>query len=130
MSKFKIECLIISVFVLLVMLAKIGVPFTSIATIPVWIITIGFLVYLGVTSTEFKTEAIPVLFAIYYKISFITALFFTLKDYPGKDIMSLVALIVTILYIVFVIIKDKKNIFYYIAIVYIVLFSSFLIILR
>ncbi|MDD4150094.1 MAG: hypothetical protein PHE33_08700 [Bacteroidales bacterium] len=130
MSKFKIECLIVSVFVLLVMLAKVGVPFTSIATMPVLLNVIGFLFYLGITSTDFKTEPFQVFFAIYYKMFFVTALFFTLKDYPGKDIMSAVALISAILYIIFVIVKNKKNDLYFIAIIYITLFCSFLTIVR
>lgn len=130
MSKFKLECLIVSVFVLLVMLAKVGVPFTSIATIPALPIVIGFLFYLGITSTDFKTEPFQVFFAIFYKMYFITALFFTFRNYPGKDIMALVALIVALLYIVFVIIKDRKNDSYITTIIYIILFCSFLTIVR
>jgi len=126
MQELKKESIIVSGFVLLCVLDKVNVPFVGIAVLFVLPIVIAALIYLGIKSADFKKNILQVIFSIYYKMFFILALFFALKDYPGKDIVSIVALSSAILYIVFIALsKTKKNLIV-VAILYINLFSGFI----
>lgn len=130
MKEFKKEGLIVSIYVLVTILDKIGFPFIGIVVLLALPITIGLIIYLGITSTLFKTDKVQVIFSIYYKMLFILALFFTQNDYPGKDIISAIALGSTLLYIIYALLSKKKKDLIIIAILYINLFSSFLLLVR
>lgn len=126
MQELKKESIIVSGFVLLCVLDKVNVPFVGIAVLFVLPIVIAAIIYLGIKTADFKKNILQVIFSIYYKMFFILALFFALKDYPGKDIVSIVALSSAILYIVFIALsKTKKNLIV-VAILYINLFSGFI----
>ncbi len=131
MQELKKEGIIVSSFVLLCILDKINVPFIGIAILFILPVVIGLLIYVGITSTDFKTGKLQVIFSIYYKMFFLIALFFALKDYPGKDLISIVAVSSALLYIIFVALsKTKKEGLILLAILYINLFSGFLLLMR
>ncbi|MEJ5267760.1 MAG: hypothetical protein WHW07_08170 [Bacteroidales bacterium] len=130
MQELKKEGIIVSSFVLLCILDKINVPFIGIAILFILPVVIGLLIYVGITSTDFKTGKLQVIFSIYYKMFFLIALFFALKDYPGKDLISIVAVSSALLYIVFVALSKTKKGLILLAILYINLFSGFLLLMR
>jgi len=97
----------------------------GIITMLAFVISIGLLIYIGITKNEFKIDMWNILFSIYYKTFFLTALYFAFKDYPGKDIMSITAISFALLYILFAIIRKIKKEFIFSAILYINLFCGF-----
>ncbi|NLA24154.1 MAG: hypothetical protein GX879_04225 [Bacteroidales bacterium] len=132
MQALKKEGIIVSSYMLLCVLARINIPFIGIASIFAYPVVIGLLIYISIASTNFKTgkllviQIIEIIFSIYYKMFFLTALLFALKDYPGKDIISIVALSSALLYILFVALSKVKKELIFVAILYINLFSGFI----
>lgn len=130
MKELKKESIVVSGFVLLCILDKVKIPHMGIIVMLVLPIVIGFLIYESITSENFKTYKFQGLFSIYYKMFFILALFFALKDYPGKDIMSIVAICSALLYILYTALFKPKKDTIISAILYINLFSGFLLLMR
>ena len=126
------EGLIVSSFILLCVLDKIDIQFMGIITMLALPISIGLLIYVIVTNAKIKTntlQSISIILEIYYKM-FLLALYYIFKDYPGKDIMSIVAIGNTLLYIIFATINKAKKDFVFSAILYTIVFSSFSLLVR
>ncbi len=127
----KKEIIIVASFVILCMLAYFKIPFTGVVAIFLFSLIIASLFYIWITNPIFKNNKLQVFLSLYYKMFFILALLFAIKDYPGKYLISAVALIGTVLYIIFnivLIIKDKTDkSFIIIAILYIIFFSGFIV---
>lgn len=130
MKELKKESIVVSGFVLLCILDKVKIPHMGIIVMLVLPIVIGFLIYESITSENFKTYKFQGLFSIYYKMFFILALFFALKDYHGKDIISIVAICSALLYILYTALFKAKKDTIISAILYINLFSGFLLLMR
>ncbi|MDD2636021.1 MAG: hypothetical protein PHW82_11035 [Bacteroidales bacterium] len=130
MSNLKKECLFVSIFIAIVMLAYVGVPFAYVASLLALPIVIGLLIFLGVSTTTFQTEPMQVVLSIFYKIFFIIALFFMSNAYPGKYWFSAIALIIAVTYIIVVLVKNPKPDLFVTAIIYINLFCGFLVMMR
>lgn len=127
------EGLIVSSFILLCVLDKIDIQFMGIITMLALPISIGLLIYVIVTNAKIKTntlQSIYIILEIYYKMFFLLALYYIFKDYPGKDIMSIVAIGNTLLYIIFATINKAKKDFVFSAILYTIVFSSFSLLVR
>lgn len=124
MNEIKKESIIVSAFILLAILANIGINMMGIASMIALPVVIGCLIYFGIKSDYFKTEKLLSIFAIYYKMVFIIALYFASKDYPGKDIFYAVGLISTLVYIVLVYFKNRGKSQIVQAVIYINLFSA------
>ncbi len=130
MKEIEKESIIVSGFVLLCILDKVKIPYMGIVVMLALPIVIGLLIYESITSANFKTFKFQGLFSIYYKMFFILALFFALKDYPGKDVMSIVAISSAILYILYTALFKAKKDTIISAILYFNLFSGFLLLMR
>ncbi len=129
MKKTRLEAIIIISYMLLCVLAKIGLPFVGVLAIFSMPIVVGLLIYVEVVNANLKTEALSVIFSLYYKILFISTLLFALKDYPGKYVLIATALISALLYIIYVAISKVKRDKIITALLYMNVFSAILVIL-
>lgn len=117
-------------FVLLVFMAKIGVPFLSIIVHLALPILMGLLLYTVIKRDEFKENKIILLLEYFYKMIFVVTIYFSLNKYFGKDILYVASFAVTLGYILLGYFKFKKISNILTAVLYINLISGFLVFLR
>ena len=95
----KKEILIAIIFITLVTLGVIGVPFTKLILI-FSIVPISILLILDYKSNPLLgKQNWVVIFSIYYKIVLYTTSIFIVLDYPGKDLLSIFSIAVLVLFI-------------------------------
>ena len=110
----KKELIALSIFILVIILNKIGIDFFSIITIILLPIIIFYLIYLEFKRGSFKcnnttSQLLWAVFALYYKTNLVTALYFQLHKFPGAFAITIFALSITLLYLILMYFTKKNK---------------------
>lgn len=124
----KKELIALSIFILAIILNKIGIDFFSIITIILLPIIIFYLIYLEFKRGSFKcnnttSQLLWAVFALYYKINLATALFFQLYKFPGAFAISIFGLSITLLYLLLMFFSKKNKNLTLTSLIYLLVFS-------
>jgi len=119
MKSYKLEAVVVSFFVLLVFIASIGISYMKLTALIAAPFLIGFLVFVHVRNELLKKEIMLLLLAVLYKSFFVISLVFALGNYPGRDLLFGISLLVALLNICLSYIKFKNSDFAVVAILYI-----------
>ena len=126
------ELIVVTIFVVIAILKRISVPFFGMVALIALFFVYFFIIYSKIKSNDFKSHVLLPIIECFYKIFYITALYFYAGNFPGKDYLAGASIALSLLYIIFVLFKMKNNYDGKIicAIIYIVLFNTMFIAMR